>query len=290
MTELKVTMLGTGSPWPDKERSGPSQVLWINEQPILVDCGEKVSYQLSRADIELASINYIFLTHLHADHILGYGQFLLGRWFSSRKQLTLIGPKGTKQFHQQILKMYEEDIAYKLSLGRSPDGLIDTNVIEIESSGAVEIDLPNNVKVITAEMIHSILTYAYRFETEDQSVVFSGDTAPVEELVNLSMDADTMVVDCCLAPNKIYSGTLSVERKRIWEELQKEHCGPEQAAQMASQAQAKQLILTHFLPGTLTETTHSLASKHFRGEIIVPNDLDEIIVPCSKFHNSISSK
>ncbi|MEK4026398.1 MBL fold metallo-hydrolase [Sporosarcina sp. FSL W7-1283] len=289
MTKLKVTMLGTGSPWPDVERSGPAQILWIDDQPILIDCGEKASYQLSKANIDLASIDYVFLTHLHADHILGYGQFLLGRWFSSRKKLTLIGPKGTKQFHQQILKMYEEDIAYKLSLGRPSEGLLDTNIIEIESSGEIEIDLPKQVKLRTAEMIHSILTYAYRFDTGEQSVVFSGDTAPVDELVKLSLNADTMVVDCCLAPNKIYSENISEERKRIWKELQKEHCDPEQAAKMASQAEAKQLILTHFLPGTLTDITHLLATKHFAGEVIVPADLDEILVPGRKSRESLSN-
>jgi len=218
MGKLKVTMLGTGSPWPDNERSGPSQLLWMNDLQILVDCGEKTTSQLLKAGVELKNINYLFLTHLHADHILGYGQFLLGRWFGTREKLTLIGPKGTKLFHQQILQMYAEDINYKLSLGRPPEGLLDTEVIEIDTSAEIQLDLP--IRVSTAKMDHSILTYAYRFDTELQSVVFSGDTAPTRELIELAHNADILVQDCCLAPNKIYTDSPSPERKRIWKELQ----------------------------------------------------------------------
>lgn len=276
MQQLKVTMLGTGSPWPDKERSGPSQLLWIEDLPVLIDCGEKTTYQLTRKEIELKTIHHLFLTHLHADHILGYGQFLLGRWFGTREKLTVIGPKGTKQFHQRILDMYQEDIDYKLSLGRPPEGLLDTEVIEIESSGELNIDLP--VRVSTAQMDHSILTYAYRFDTESQSAVFSGDTAPTQALIELARGADLLVQDCCLAPNPVYTDTLSAERKRIWKELQKEHCDPEQAGQIAREANVKQLVLTHFLPGTFTEATFKQASEHFLGEVIVANDLQDIIV------------
>lgn len=280
MENVKVTMLGTGSPWPDMERSGPSQLLWIDELPILIDCGEKTTHQLKRASVELTKINHLFFTHLHADHILGYGQFLLGRWFGTREKLTIVGPKGTRKFHEQILNMYKEDIDYKLSLGRPPEGLLDTEVIEIESSGEMQLDIP--AKVSTAPMVHSILTYAYRFDTKSHAVVFSGDTAPTEAIVELAREADTLIQDSCLAPNSIYTDTLNSERTRIWKELQKEHCDPEQAAQIAHNASVKQLILTHFLPGTYTEATHLQATKHFSGETIVPNDLQEMVVPSVK--------
>lgn len=276
MKQLKVTMLGTGSPWPDKERSGPSQLLWMDDVPVLIDCGEKTTHQLIRAGIEVKSIDYLFVTHLHADHILGYGQFLLGRWFGTREKLTVIGPKGTKEFHESILKMYKDDIDYKLSLGRPPSGLLDTEVIEIESCGEVDMNFP--IRVSTAQMDHSILTYAYRFDSVSQSIVFSGDTAPTEKLVDLATDADILVQDCCLAPNAIYTESPSEERKRIWKELQKEHCDPIQSGEIASKANVKQLVLTHFLPGTFADATYSQAKEHFAGKVVVPDDLQEIKV------------
>jgi len=90
MNNLKVTMLGTGSPRPDLERSGPAQVLTIGDTNILIDCGEGTTTQLMKAGIPPESITYLFMTHLHSDHIFGYGQFLLGGWGLGRRKLTNI--------------------------------------------------------------------------------------------------------------------------------------------------------------------------------------------------------
>ncbi|OCA87171.1 MBL fold metallo-hydrolase [Pseudobacillus wudalianchiensis] len=276
MTEVKVTMLGTGSPRPELERSGPAQVLTVGDTHILVDCGEGTTAQLMKAGIAPEKIHYLFMTHLHSDHVFGYGQFLLGGWGLGRRKLTIVGPKGMKHFHETILHLFEEDISYRTSLGRPGNGVLDVNIIEIDEPGEIYCGLP--WKITTAEMLHNVLTYGYRFEVGEKTVVLSGDTAPTSDLVKLSKDADLLVMDACLAPTSVYRHTDSAELKEIWDNLQKEHCTPEQAGRIGKEAGVKTLVLTHFLPNIIEEETKQEAAAVFAGEIIVSRDLQVIPV------------
>ena len=70
------------------------------------------------------------------------------------------------------------------------------NVIEIATPGRIDVALPINIHC--ARMIHNVPTYAYRFEQEGTSVVFSGDTAPTDELVTLAVGANMLIHDSAL--------------------------------------------------------------------------------------------
>lgn len=274
--QLSITMLGTGSPRPDLERSGPAQVLFIDDLPILIDCGEGTTAQLMKAEIPPQNIKHLFFTHLHSDHFFGYGQFLLGGWGLGRRELTIIGPKGIKEFHETLVRMFYDDISYRTSLGRPGNGVLDVKIIEIDQPGRVEVDIP--AQVIAAEMVHNVPTFGYRFQTDEQAVVFSGDTAPTPAIIELARNADILVQDAGLAQTAVYRNTKSVELQNIWDNLQKEHCTPAQAGEIAQKACVKTLVLTHFLPNIDEEETYQEAACTFNGEIIVGRDLHVIPV------------
>ncbi|SDJ08229.1 MBL fold metallo-hydrolase [Alteribacillus bidgolensis] len=278
MIDWKVTMLGTGSPRPDVERSAPSQVIHFGDLPVLIDCGEGTTAQLQRAGIPPQSITTLFITHLHSDHILGYGQFLLGGWGLGRRKLRVIGPKGMKHYHETMLSLFKDDIDYRVELGRSPKGVREeVEIIEIDEPGEIDLkidDLP--VRVYTAEMIHNVPTYALRFEGEDHVIVHSGDTAPTENIVELAKDADILIQDACLAVNETYKNITDPELQEIWDNLQKEHCTPQQAADIAERGGVKKLVLTHFLPNIDEERAYREAAAEFKGETIVAKDLQTI--------------
>lgn len=276
MSHLTVTMLGTGSPRPDLERSGPAQLLSSENEHILIDCGEGTTSQLMKANVPPEDVKYLFMTHLHSDHLLGYGQFLLGGWGLGRRELTVVGPKGMKHFHETMLSLFHDDIAYRTSLGRPKNGILDVNIIEIDGPGEVQVDLP--MKITAAQMVHNVLTYGYRFETEKEVVVFSGDTAPTPNIVELSKGADLLVIDAALAPTAVYHKTDNPELKEIWDNLQKEHCTPAQTGEIGTKAGVKKLVLTHFLPNILEEETYKEAANEFSGEIILGEDLQVIPV------------
>lgn len=277
MENTQVTMLGTGSPRPDLERSGPAQVVDIGGIQILVDCGEGTTSQLMKAEIRPEEIEYLFFTHLHSDHTFGYGQFLLGGWGLGRRSLTIVGPEGTKDFHEAFLKIYEKDIQYRTSLGRPGNGVLDVTIIELDVEGSIHVPgLDMNIE--TAKMVHNVKTFAYRFEWQDNVVVISGDTAPTPNIEQLAKDADLLVIDGCLAPTAVYHQTTNPELKEIWRNLQKEHCTPKQAAEIAVGANVGKLVLTHFLPGLLKDIAMQEATAVYSGPVIIAEDLLRINV------------
>ncbi|MED4205342.1 MBL fold metallo-hydrolase [Neobacillus mesonae] len=275
-TNLSIVMLGTGSPRPDLERSGPAQVLFLDDLPILIDCGEGTTTQLMKANIPPQNIKHLFFTHLHSDHFFGYGQFLLGGWGLGRRELTVIGPNGIKEFHDTLVRMFHDDISYRTSLGRPGNGVLDVKIIEIDEPGIVPCDIP--AKVTAAEMVHNVPTFGFRFETEEKAVVFSGDTAPTPAIIELARNADVLVQDACLAATGVYRNTKDPELQKIWENLQKEHCTPQQAGEIAQEAGVKKLVMTHFLPNVNGEEVQQEAANSFDGEAIVGKDLLKITV------------
>lgn len=272
MSHISVVMLGTGSPRPNLKRSQPAQALVVGDETILIDCGEGTTGQLMKAGIAPESIKTLIITHLHSDHTLGYGQFLLGGWGQGRSKLTVIGPKGTKAFHESILAMYSDDIDYRCSLGRSGAGIRDVQIIELDGPGEL-VENPLPYKIVTASMVHNVPTFAFRFELGEKTVVISSDTAPNQEIVKLAEGADLLVQNAGLT-----SGIKSAALEKIWSNLQKEHCTPTQAGTIAERAKVKTVVLTHFLPEADGQVAFKEASKQFSGEVIVPEDLQVVTV------------
>src|SRR5699024_5451585 len=119
VTLNKLIMLGTGAPMPDPKRNQSSQLLQTDKESILIDCGAGATRQLIKAKIKPQEVETVFITHLHADHIVDYGNFLISGWAAGRKNFTLVGPTGIKEFHERTLEMYKQDLEYRLGLGRS---------------------------------------------------------------------------------------------------------------------------------------------------------------------------
>ena len=122
--------------------------------------------------------------------------------------------------------------------------------------------------------------FAFRFETDDGSIVISGDTAPCANLVALAHGADILVH----AVLDVGAGT--PDEDESWEARQRErhlleaHTTVSAAGRVAAEAGARKLVLTHFIPGE-----DDLPDEHwirgaaggFDGEVIVGRDLLELV-------------
>ncbi|AXF57048.1 MBL fold metallo-hydrolase [Salicibibacter kimchii] len=279
MQSFYVRLLGTGSPKPNRERSGPAQVIMVDETPVLVDCGEGTTRQLLNSEINPEDIKHVLFTHLHSDHVFGYAHFLLGGWSLGRKELTIVGPKGLKEFHEKILDIFKEDIDYRVNtLGISGNGLLDVNIIEIPDDGG-EIEIPEiNTEISSAPVVHNVTTFGFRFQKGDQAIVISGDTCPVDSLVTLAKGADILIQDAAIATSVFNAESTDANLKKIKDILVKEHCSPKQAGEIAEEAGVKSVVLTHLLPNTNETEAFQEASKAFNGKVIVGRDLDDITI------------
>lgn len=230
--------------------------------------------QLLRAGIPPQGINQVLFTHLHSDHTLDFGQFVLGGWILGRRHLQVFGPPGTEHMAEVLFgDLWKEDIEYRLSLGRSGSGMTDMEITETAPGVIYEDEL---CKVTTAEGFHSAYNLAHRFDCNGQTVVFSGDTTTVDAVTELAHGADILVYDAALVPSVRQYFVDQQKEPEIWESLQKHHPTPEQAGSVAAAAGAKKLVLVHLGPNTYAEEAMAEAQKNFSGEVLVSEDLMEV--------------
>jgi ribonuclease BN (tRNA processing enzyme) len=256
------------------DRAGPSQVVVADGRCYVVDCGERTSVRLLEAEIRPQRTTRLLFTHLHSDHRLGYAHFAIAGWLQGREDLLVLGPAGTERHHQLLVgQVYAEDLAYRLSLGREPSGLLDAEPRDVGHGVIVEED---DVRITAAWVEHSVPTLAYRFDSGGHSVVISGDTTECQGLIALARGADVLVQDCTLDPVSRTSFAAAPKRRRLWEQLAHQHCTPAQAARVAAAAGVRTLVLTHFMPLAEPESTLACARREFDGEILFGRDLLEI--------------
>ena len=76
---MQLIMTGTGSPLPDPNRSGPSQLVKVADRNFLIDCGRGCLMRLAAAGAPPITIERLLLTHLHSDHVTDVNDFITTR-------------------------------------------------------------------------------------------------------------------------------------------------------------------------------------------------------------------
>jgi ribonuclease BN (tRNA processing enzyme) len=266
---LSIIFAGTGSPRPSLERANSGQIVLAGDRPLLLDCGGGTTRRVLESGVDVTAIDLLFLTHLHSDHTLDYAEFILGSWAMGRSALRVFGPPGTRRLHELLLlEPYREDIDYRLSLGRSPAGILDIEITEFEK-GLIFDEAGLQVRAVP--VIHSTFTVALRFDYMGKTLVHSGDTCYTPNLVELARGADVLVHDCCMAPAAVFRNNPAWPN--LYQHLRAHHATPEEAARTAREAGVRTLVLTHFLIGTEVEETLRRCRQEFDGEILIAEDL-----------------
>src|SRR5262245_60384797 len=85
---MKIVLLGTGGPRPDPKRNASTTLIRLGGENILFDAGRGVVNQLVRAGVPLDSVNPVFITHHHFDHIGDLYDVALATWMYGRKKQT----------------------------------------------------------------------------------------------------------------------------------------------------------------------------------------------------------
>ncbi|HEX9650527.1 MAG TPA: ribonuclease Z [Cyclobacteriaceae bacterium] len=100
-----LTILGSNSAIPAHGRNHTSQILVINNEHFLIDCGEGTQLQIARYKCKLSRINHILISHLHGDHYLGLIGLISSMHLQGRKKtLNLWGPAGLREIVSVQLK------------------------------------------------------------------------------------------------------------------------------------------------------------------------------------------
>ena len=112
---LAVTILGNNSALPAFDRHPTAQVVTMEENIFLVDCGEGTQMQMAKFKIRRSKINHIFISHLHGDHYFGLIGVLTSMGLLGRSQdLHIYAPVALKSIIDLQLKVADIQLPYTL--------------------------------------------------------------------------------------------------------------------------------------------------------------------------------
>ncbi len=281
----RIVFLGTkGGPRVTLGRSNPASVILVNTTPYVVDCGMGVSHQLAAAGVPLTSIKDIFITHLHSDHVLEYGNLVYNAWTSGlQTPIHSYGPKGLIRYSFTYWELNRFDIETRIADEGRPDLRKLLIAKEIEDDGLVMQD--DNLKVTAFRTPHPPIVdnFAYKFETPDGIIVFSGDTAFNPKLAEFAKGADVLVHEVMYEPAVDRLVAKNTNGATLKKHLMDSHTTTEDVGRIAAMAGVKLLVLDHLVPGDDPLVTDDNwtegVKKHFNGKIILAKDLMELTLP-----------
>jgi ribonuclease Z len=177
---------------------------------------------------------------------------------------------------QNILKAYEQDIHIRTTgLEQANETGYKVNAHEVKP-GVIYRDL--NVKVTAFAVRHGTWPVAlgYRFDAAGKSIVFSGDTAPAESVVEACNGCDLLIHEVYVGLPAIPDSTKTPAH---WTQYMKTfHTSAAELADIATRARAKTLVTTHlaFMSGATQADLIAALKKGYGGTVIVARDLDVV--------------
>lgn len=112
---FKVTVLGTSSANPTKNRHHSAHAVNVHEQYYLIDCGEGTQSQLLRVGINPLKINAVFITHLHGDHIFGLFPLISTMGLGGRRTpLTIFAPAPFGEIMENHFRYFDKALPFEL--------------------------------------------------------------------------------------------------------------------------------------------------------------------------------
>lgn len=276
-TTSKVVLLGTGTPRPFPDRSGPATAIVVGDKAYLVDFGPGVVRRAAAAAeqgtraLESSNLKVAFVTHLHSDHTAGYPDLIFTPWVMGRTELNVYGPDGTEEMTKNVLQAWRRDIETRTE-GLEHRAPLSVHAHDVKP-GVVYKD--ERVKVTAFLVPHGSwkAAFGYRFDAPDRTIVISGDTSPSDELVANCQRCDVLI-------HEVYSPASTAPAMQDWKSYRaKYHTSTEQLAEIASKSKPKILIVYHVSgrgPNGRIPDVQLLNEIHrtYHGKVVIGHDLE----------------
>jgi len=302
--DLDLVFLGTAGSMPTAQRAPAALLLRRGGDRLLFDCAEGTQRQLLRSSVGLVDLPDVFLTHFHADHVLGLPGML--KTFSLRgRELPLVihGPRGLADllgslkrvvgklsYELRLVELEPGDVlerdGYRLATFAVSHGVsaLGWSLVEatrpgrFDVQGADALGVPNGPERGLLQRGEPLTLADGRTITAEQvlgpprpgrKVVLTGDTAPSEAIVEAAWGADVLVTEATFSDE---------ERERASETM---HQTATQAADVARRANVGLLALTH-LSNRYFGPEIAREARELFPDTVVPKDFDVIDVPLAE--------
>ena len=269
---MKLTILGCYAATPRTFTNPTSQVLEINNQLFLIDCGEGTQVELRRNKIKFSKIKHIFISHLHGDHFFGLvGLISTFRLLNRETELHVYGPRGIKEIITLQLKLANSWTNYPLYFheleGKGSQVVLDNKKVTVETiplkhriytNGFLFREKPGDRKLLMNEVLKYKIDVAYYrgikkgkdAKLEDGRVIPNKElTANPEPPRSYAFCSDTKynpeIVDQIKDTTVLYHESTFLEEHAYLANPTK-HSTAKEAAAIARAANVSRLILGHY--------------------------------------------
>lgn len=195
MNSFSVTILGSSSALPTSQRFPTSQVVRLNEQLFLVDCGEGTQIQLRKFGFKMGRINHIFISHLHGDHIYGLPGLI--------SSLALYGKKGEIHVHahSDLQQMMEGMMKFMTEI---TDLKVKYHPLNFRRNSIVFED--KKIQISSFPLKHRISCCGFFFKELGSDLHLDKSAMeryqiPVSQRANIKKGADLILPDGSVIPN-----------------------------------------------------------------------------------------
>lgn len=252
---MELVTVGTGTVAPSAERTAACHWVSRGAVRVLLDCGAGSLHRLAQFGLPWRDVTHVILSHFHPDH---YGELPMLVYALRHtatpprtEPLVILGPPGVVR----LVKALAEGFGPWLLDPGFPIGILDLRDGE-------PFPLDGDVSLETFPVPHTTESVALSLTSPEGRLVYTGDTGPSAELARWATGCDVLLAECSL-PEVMALDT---------------HLTPKRAGELAQQARAKRLVLTHFYPPVEASDPGRAAGAVFEGPVSAARDGDRFTI------------
>jgi ribonuclease BN (tRNA processing enzyme) len=257
---LRITVLGKSPSWQDAGGACSGYLIETERATVLLDCGNGVFGKL-RERVDYTEIDAVVISHLHADHFLDLVPYSYALIYAPKQQPVpvhiwegtdeparprLIAPPNAAEVFRRVVGSWGNDDLIESAF----------RLEEYSSGDEVEIE---DIRVSFHPVPHFVETFAVKIAADGSGeVVYSADTRPGAEIVEVARGADLLLIE----------GTLPrPERTGV-----RGHLTPEEAGEHARKAGVKRVVITHISDELGDEWAREQAERGFGGPVEIARE------------------
>jgi ribonuclease BN (tRNA processing enzyme) len=252
--DLRLHIVGSSPAMPRPGGACSCYLLRTDKARVLLDLGIGACAKLQLA-VDYTLLDGVVISHLHPDHFFDLVPLRYGLKYGDPQpshRLPVWIPPGGRRTLDALSELIEGE----------GDSSFFADVFDVTEYDPAKPLLLRDLRLSFRKTQHYIDAFAIRAECKGSVVAYSADTAPCDAIVQHARDADVFLCETALGLDT--------------EEGERGHTSAEEAGEMASRADAKRLVLTHYPAAYAPEALVAAASRSFSGEIEAASDGLEI--------------
>jgi ribonuclease BN (tRNA processing enzyme) len=247
---MRVTVIGCAGSYPSAQSPASCYLLEHDGHAIVLDLGNGSLGGLQSA-IDLGSIDAVFISHLHVDHVIDLTSYYVYRRYHPQGPLPRIPVFGPRDIALRMARAYglPEQPGMTAEFDFREFGLHD-DVSDPDARRVTHEIGP--FTVVAARVAHPVEAYGFRVSAGGRTLVYSGDTGPTPTLIDLAQGADIALFEASFVDGEHEPGV---------------HLTARQAGQLAAQAGVGRLVLTHLVAWNDVQVTAAQGAAGFGAEV-----------------------